>query len=414
MVEQVTKPNQAAPTEPTEEADLPKSFSVFDVIDCDASLVPVLVTVELSFWLMVPNGEVSVTVEGAKFDVRIDESYVDLFVSEASDSRRTVLYNGPIPPKDALIGLAAMSGKSLMFRKAKTVLKIPSKCSSDALYAMAEKSPLRSRAAKYYFVAFCSAHLPVVNRLIDTYRWATADPMVAAVTPRSVPVWYVRNDKGDSFRVYLLPEATWDYKPTKIAFTDRNNPNASATAFAFTDLETLAAAESEIIEPSELALLDARSFLHRGDYSGAVRRAVTALEVLLERQLRVEFAKRYAAFDVEDRLHKSRNDFPGRLRQYQKLTTRTLSAGKCKNLEKIRDLRHEIVHRGRVITYGECNIASKAVDMGRFIYNWLENDPASVKRREKHIAQKTLGGVDFGLFFHADISVDGVRVKALA
>lgn len=409
MGEQEIMPNQAAPTKTMDRDNLPKSANILNGIDCDASPVPVLVTVELPFWLMVPDGEVVVTVQGAKFAVEINESYVDIFVGEVSDSRRTALYNGPISPKGDLIGQAAMSGASLMFRKAKTVLKIASECSSDALSAMAEGSK-RRRIAYYYFVSFCSAHLPIVNRLIEAYRWATADAMAATVTPRSVPVWRIRNDKGEGFLVHLLPEAGWDYKPTGAECNDRSKPNSQTPAFAFADLETLANAVSEIIEPSELALLDAHSFLHRGDYSGAVRRAVTALEVLLERQLQVELTKVNSASDVEDRLRKSRNDFSGRLRQYENLSARSLGTELFIALEDIRNLRHEIVHRGRLMTYGERGIANHAVDTGRFIYNWLENDSASVQRRESRLAQKALGGVDLD-FFQAEILADGVRVK---
>jgi hypothetical protein len=407
--DQETKPSQTEPAEAPDGTKIPESASVFDGIDCDAPLMSVLVTVELPFWLMVPNGEVSLTVGGAPFALQIDESYVDLFVAEASDSRRTVVYNGPVPPKNALLAEAALSGAALMFRKAKTVLKIQAKCSSDAFAAITEKVP-RSRAAYYYFVAFCSAHLPVVNRLIDVYRWATADSMAATVTPRTVPIWRIRNDKGEGFHVCLLQEATWDYKPQMMPFSARNTSGLEATPFVFVDLQTLGASTSEVIEPCELALLDARSFLHRGDYSGAVRRMVTALEVLLERQLRGELAKSYASAEVDARLLASRNDFPGRLRQYQKLSTRTLSDVMQKNLDEIREMRHEIVHRGRVLSYGERHVASKAVDFGRFIYNWLENDPASVQRREKLFGQQALGGIDIG-FFQAEITSEGVRVK---
>ena len=79
-------------------------------------------------------------------------------------------------------------------------------------------------------------------------------------------------------------------------------------------------------------------------------------------------------------------------------------------LNEIRELRHEIVHRGRVIAYGERHLAARMVDMGRFIYNWLENDPGSVHRRENRFAQKALGGMDLGLF-NAEISAEGVRVR---
>jgi hypothetical protein len=88
-------------------------------------------------------------------------------------------------------------------------------------------------------------------------------------------VWYLKH--GDiGYRAVLLPYKEWDTKPVSIedAETPGNPPNVRP--FQWTSLEVLAAASSTDATPGEFDLLDARSPMERGDYSGAARRTVTA------------------------------------------------------------------------------------------------------------------------------------------
>ena len=116
--------------------------------------------------------------------------------------------------------------------------------------------------------------------------------------------------------------------------------------------------------------------MERGDYSEAVRRIVTAIEAQTEFLLRKELLKRHALPDVEKKLKASEKDFPGRVRQYQKLSRRKLPDHLHKELTRTRMLRHSIVHNGKRITHGERGQAQRSVDTGRWIFNWLENQPA--------------------------------------
>jgi hypothetical protein len=358
---------------------------------------------------MVPDGAFDVPCRGATFRVAITEAYVDLFVGQVTDSRRTTGYNGPASnPRVDILGQAVLKGVAVMSRKCKTVLKIESTCSTDAISALVSREA-RANAGRLYLMALCAAHLPVVNQVILTYRWLTADPGVMMVSLWDVPIWFVRTP-DDAFRVALIPAAEWDSKPTFTDFGDRDNPKAKRTAFQFTDIPSLANAASKQIEPSEMALLDARSLLQRGDYSGAIRRIVTALEVLLERQLRMQLSQHHAPAEVKARLEASQNDFLGRWRQYEKLSGRSQSQSAMDTLKKIRTMRHQIVHEGRIISHDERGLANWAVDIGRFTYNWLEDDPQRQKDREQHLTQKAIGGNPW-LFFGAEIGPMGVRVK---
>jgi hypothetical protein len=158
----------------------------------------------------------------------------------------------------------------------------------------------------------------------------------------------------------------------------------------------------------ELELLDAVNLMERGDYSGAVRRIITAIEAELESVLRDELRKQYPEAEVCARLHASQNDFPGRLRQYQKLSGRKMHNADREDLETTRALRHGIVHEGKRISYAQRGRAQRAVDTGRWIFNWLENQSKRADRREKQLALRSLRR-HFSIY-EAEITSDGVVV----
>jgi hypothetical protein len=164
------------------------------------------------------------------------------------------------------------------------------------------------------------------------------------------------------------------------------------------------------VQPSagEFELLDALNFMERGDYSDAVRRITTAIEAQTEFALRQELLKKHPMEDPEKRLKKTENDFPGRLRQYQKLCHRRLSDQLEKELDMTRTLRHSIVHSGKRISHGERGQAQRSVDTGRWIFNWLENQPARRDVREKKIGMRSLGR-HFSLYY-AEFTPTGVTV----
>jgi hypothetical protein len=164
------------------------------------------------------------------------------------------------------------------------------------------------------------------------------------------------------------------------------------------------------IEPSagEYELLDALNFMERGDYSDAVRRLTTAIEVQLESVLRQELLKLHPVAEVEKKLKASENDFPGRLRQYERLSKRKLSAVLWKELETTRTIRHSIVHNAYRIPFSQSQQTKEAIDTGRWIFNWLENQSTRADVRERRIAKRSLGSY-FSLF-STEITPAGVIV----
>jgi hypothetical protein len=167
----------------------------------------------------------------------------------------------------------------------------------------------------------------------------------------------------------------------------------------FATCEELSATSAADATPAELELLDGRALMERGDYTGAIRRTTTALEVVVGIALETELARHFDAPTVAEKLKASQNDFPGRLRQWQKLAGVKLSEPDLNAIERIRDLRHEIVHRGRRLTYEERGFAQMCVDTSRWVFNRIEGNPTRAQLRETKDVLRSIGRPSLALRF---------------
>ena len=232
--------------------------------------------------------------------------------------------------------------------------------------------------------ALCSAHIAVVNRVIRPYRLSTYDYFAYEVSPWDVPIWFVVPHGGPLLRVSMFDYADWDFKPHMF------KGNAESE-YELIDLDAFRSSLEAESGEGEIELLDALNFMERGDYSGAVRRVATALEAVVEAALKRELQKLYPEAEVVKKLEASKNDYPGRVRQYQKLSLRQLPEFLDREMDATRDLRHRIVHRAYRIPFAERGQAQRSVDTGRWIYNWFEESPERNAVREKKVALRSLG-----------------------
>ena len=386
----------------TSQTSLPREYWVGQDLDWEAASIPTILFVELPFWLMVPNCSQEIEVNGCKFKVDIRDDYIELRAGLICDSRFSCIYIGSPEVNPKLFKQTEKRQKKnnvpVMPRKCKTVLRIYSACNKDVL-AVAQQSHMRS-SAHFYLRSFCEAHIPIINHILQHYRLSTYDYFPYEVGLWDVPVWFVKSEEGN-VRIVLLNYADWDEKPILSA-------NGRSEKYQLIEATKLQSAMTSEPSAGEYELLDALNLMERGDYSGAVRRITTAIEVQLESVLRQELLKKYAVTEVEKRLKESENDFPGRLRQYEKLSKRALSAVLCEELDTTRNLRHLIVHDALRIPFHQRGQAQEAVDTGRWIFNWIENQPSKIDVREKHIGKRSLGR-SLGLF-QAEITSTGVIV----
>lgn len=387
--------------------NLPDSFDAFSDMDWHAACIPVVIFVELPYWLMVSDCTLEVEVNRFVFMVDIRNEYSELYAIEVRDSRRTRLHIGPTPARLSQETIREIEENKIpvLPRKCKTVLKIHSSC-NEAVLAAEEGVDRSANMAKFYLRAFCEAHLAVINKVVQQYRLSTYDYFPFEVSPWDIPVWLI-DTPSSGVSVTLVNYAGWDRKPHVYKRPDQREEYSLITP---TELQS---GMGKVPTAGEFELLDALNRMERGDYSGAVRRITTAIEAVLEAVLRTELLKIYPETDVERRLDASQNDFPGRLRQYQKLSGRTLNAHLQSELDITRDLRHQIVHKGYRITYPERRRAQQSVDHGRWIFNWFENKADRYAVREGNIAVRSFGRHVSSSLFSAEITPDGVVVHQI-
>lgn len=312
--------------------------------------VPVVLIVELPFWLMMPDASLDIEIHGHVFSVDIRDGFHEIFVVETTDSRRTRIYIGP--PDDDKIDpeirrLVEENDARFIARKCKTVLQIHSLCNPAILAAEASGTALAGEA-QFYLRAFCAAHLDVVNRLVQSYRLASFDFFPHEVTPWDVPIWLVKS-RGPATQVALLPYATWDDKPLVGPIGD---PTVSET-YQLIAPEALAVSLQDSPSPGEFELLDAINLMERGDYSGAVRRIATAIEVLTEAQLRTQLQEQGSTDQqIRDRLFRV-SGVNRRIESYAALSGRDIPQEDFEDWKEIQKIRHRIVHNGYRIDFGD-------------------------------------------------------------
>jgi hypothetical protein len=386
--------------------DAPAESWVGQDLDWDTDeRIAVDVRVQLPFWLFTSNCRLSVDVDGHTFEVSIRDDYVEIHLGEFSDSRVTCAYLGPT-------GLSADSEirkliddeaeTAIATRKCKTVLKIASSINADVLRAYDEGHLRRRRDADYYLQAFCEGHLPIVRRVIQQYRLATYDFYPFDVSPWDVPVWFV-TDSNDGRPVVLYPERSWDGRPVDVTLGVDHPIDHSLIEPG--DLDSALKLEAT---PGEFELLDAQNLMQRGDYSGAVRRSATAIEVVVAAALKSELLKTRPESEAARYLAQTTMDFPKRVRQYESMASRPFPPTLLRELRRTRKLRNQIVHGGLRIDFAGQGEAQRSVDTGRWIFNWFENRPDRAKLRESGLAKRSIGR-PFSLF-EPRITENGVEV----
>jgi hypothetical protein len=366
---------------------VPESYSFGEELDWKAPWVTMTYSVELPFWLMLADCNLTVRFADHDYAVEVRSDHWELYVGEQSPSSINAIYFGQQRFDGVRPDLmAAILERRLpyIWRRCRTVVKITSRCIASVAEPPEPDSEQDSRidnVRKEYLRSMCELHLPVVNHLIQSYRMITYDYFPYEVSPWDVPVWYCVAKPGFQ-RVVLLPYSAWDLKPRDEDTQDE---------YSLTTPERLQAVLRDAVDPAEFELVDALNRMERGDYTGAVRRVTTAAEAELGRVLRAALAATRTDADVEVALRASRNDFPRRLREYEGLRGQRVPDVHRAELERTRTMRHEIVHQGMRIQFSERGRAQRAVDTGRWFFNWLQNDPQRTRVRESGLALRSLG-----------------------
>jgi hypothetical protein len=366
---------------------------------------------------MVDNAIIPIEIQGHTFPVHLHDNYFELHSGEITDSKRLVLYRGPKKSDKALSPEIRKLRKSrpditCMWRKCKTVLKITSRFNED-VWAKLISTEQQYPAEELYISELIKAHIPIVNKLIQLYRIATYDYFAFELAPWDIPQWIIERD-ANAVTGFIMPYRTWDYKPLIYDNPNLQIPEKLKTApveYQLIKSGELLTQASVIPTPGELEVLDAQNLMERGDYSGAVRRITTAIEVVVEDVLYHQIEAAQGKQQAEKYIKNTMTNFPRRVAEYQRLSKRTLPPGQVNELNATRALRHRIVHRGYRIMAGERGRAQRSVDTGRWIFNWFESNPTKAQIREKRIAFRSLGRDMFNGMFPTRITSDGVEIS---
>src|SRR5664280_2460887 len=193
---------QAIMSETTEKfGPNPSSWTFGEDIDWTSPLVETILTVELPFWLMMPDSEVSITWASNSFDVSIRQLTMEVFNDFFTDSRRTIaghtdlkqhLFDSP----EKLATFSAERGQPMMPRPCKTALSIRTLAHEDVFRELTDVDrPAVAHQHSAYRASLCEAHIPVVNELIQRYRLQTYDYFPYEVSAWDVPIWYVSHSE---------------------------------------------------------------------------------------------------------------------------------------------------------------------------------------------------------------------------
>ena len=197
----------------------------------------------------------------------------ELHIGEISDSKASVIHVGPFRKNEDLSPtirslLRRRPKPNTLWRKCETMVEITSRCNNDVLHKLTSGRPFRPSVA-LYLQSLCGAHIPVLNKLIQTYRLATYDYFAFEVAPWDVPYWYIDRD-GNFARCILVPYRDWDHRPAELVPGGRR-------FLQYIEPPQFSKRMSAAPSPGELELMDAMNLMERGNYSDAIRRVTTSI-----------------------------------------------------------------------------------------------------------------------------------------
>lgn len=387
----------------------PASYRLGDDLDWNAPWVEIKLQVELPFWLFVENTTLQVEVGGHEFPVSIHMEYFELYANNISDSKNSLIYQGKFLKDDEMPENIQEFKRlnptvHLLWRKAKSVLTITTRCNEDVwLKRTKDPSSVTPQSVILYFDELCRAHIPVLNKLVQGYRLATYDPFAFEVAPWDVPYWMIKRD-SKAYSCILVPYKTWDHPISK-------RSDGQLEQLKLTNADSLRTHLLTSPHPGELELLDAINFMERGNYSDAIRRITTAIEAIVcavtEKVVSAKEGPKAAKKFIKD----TRVNFYSRIQKYTQLSGRVFPDFQQKILDQTRKLRHRIVHTGYRISPAERGLAQKYVDCGRWMFNWFENDAERCNVRERQIVLRSLGREMTYNIFKPQITPEGVTLS---
>ncbi|TWT71643.1 hypothetical protein Pan14r_39530 [Crateriforma conspicua] len=403
----------------------------------DAPLTKATIAAELPFWLMVEPSEVELLVGDCPATATIHQGLVGYHEGglclNSNNNLIAVAYDGRLPRSEQA---RIDSVESVVKRLMKTTIEFDIEIHESVISAWGQRNSVLPadnskvslvNLAMQYMSSLAYAHLPFVNRLIYAYRSTSFDPFAFEVSEWDIANWYIETEESFCI-VNLMPYKSLDSSPDVGVFGKSTRSRYLATTPG--DVQAQALTE---LTPGKSQILDAKSLLVRGRFSEAIRSAVTAIEVSVEAKTRELLLSRGLQNEqLEAELAETKMDFFERLRRLQMLIGRRIPGPRVfwdwlnddsddpplapylngvqltRELDAVRRIRHEIVHRGLGVSIFDRGPALRAIETMSWLFEWLEpNDPFG-EDTENYAFYSTMRG-QFPL--EASFTKDGVCMR---
>lgn len=353
--------------------------------------------IELPFWLRIAdNFEVGYD-DGHKLIVR--NNFWKLWIYEIRNDYKTLLYIGP---KDFFYRDNSKLQKQIkekiikkeipaLWQRCRTVIEVKWR---DKNFAETLKRENKFWIKKYIFQIL----FPHLNEFIEKYRMLTFDQMVYKISPWDIPVVFFKINNEPAYSINTYDYLSWNEIPM---VGEYGKPNTLKPFYLISEPEKTWKNYDNFQKrfSYEMELLDAYNYKIRGDYESAIRRAVTAFEILLDKKIKEALMRKgVPEKEAEDEIENNylwRNKKKLFYDATGKKLEDVLSNELTNIVEEARTLRHKIVHEGKKILPSERGKVRFFLDHLRFAINSLEENPDYSLKRDKMLLKSNLELVDF-------------------
>jgi hypothetical protein len=353
---------------------------------------------ELPFWIRITDNFGLVYDEGHELIVR--NNFWKMWIYEIRNDCKTLLYIGPREffYKDNLESLSKELKERIqkreipaLWQRCRTVIEIKWR---DKNFSEELRKGNNFKIKKYIFQVL----LPHVNEFIERYRMLTFDQMVYRISQWDVPTVFFKINNEPAYSINTYDYLSWNQIPM---VGEYGKPNTLKLFYLISEPEKIWKNYEKFPywAPYERELLDAYNSKIRGDYETAIRRAVTAFEILLDKKIKDSLLKKgKTETEAEEEIEKN-YIWPRKkelfYRTIGKRLEDILSPDLLKIVEDARKIRHEIVHKGKKILPSERGKARYFLDHLRFAINLLEENQEHSLKRDKLLLRSNIESVDF-------------------
>ena len=357
----------------------------------------VTIYIELPFWVRVLDNFCVGYDDGHELTVR--NNFWKLWIYEVRFDYQSLLYIGPKEffYKDNSEKSKQIREKFLkreipfLWQKCRTVVEINFR---DKNFIQLLKEKNKFKIKKFIFQTL----LPHINDFIERYRMITFDQMVYKIAPWDVPMVFFQINNEHVYQINTYDYLLWNEIPM---ISEYGKPKTLQPFYLIDNPEMVWTNYQSVGKwfPYEMELLDAYNFKNRGDYESAIRRAVTAIEISLDMKIKNGLMDRGMLETAADVKITNTVSWKEKKKLFKKATSKRIEDIIGDNLlgviENARQLRHDVVHKGRIIKPSERGQVRCFIDHIRFAINSIEDNPEYAKKRDMLLLKSKIEFVDF-------------------